>query len=538
MNVDPITLEVIRNNIYSIAEEMRFIMMRTAHAPLIKEAGDLSCALTDAKGQIIAQGRDHPIHLGVMAETVKKFISWIGDEPLAPGDIYFTNALTVGGNHLPDVKAIQPIFAGGRLLGFAIVLVHWPDVGGSSPGSYNPKAREIQQEGLQMPPIRLFTADGPDRTFMELILLNVRDRETREADIYGQRAACTVAVDRVLEVAKRYGDETVAACFKQMQFESEELMRRAIVEVPDGVYNGEDFMDHDGIEDRPIRIAVTITKRGDEMDFDFTGTDPQVEGPINTTIFVAQSAVYYAAKSLLGPGVPANDGCYRPFSVRAPEGCLLNPRAGAPVVGGNHETSRRVVDAIYRALAPALPDRVTAAGHGSGGVVIIAGPKFVFYEAHGGGHGAGKTWDGLTAKQTTLGNIMNTPIEAMEAAFPFLIERYELRNDSHGKGKHRGGLGLRRRIQLREGKATLTTMIERTVVPPYGLFGGEPGHCTRLRLNPGTQKEIFLTGKSSRVIEAGDTFELETAGGGGYGPASERSPQLTARDIELGYVTK
>lgn len=538
MNVDPITLEVIRNNIYSIAEEMRYIMMRTAHAPLIKEAGDLSCALTDAKGRIVAQGRDHPIHLGVMAETVKLFLEWIGDTPLARGDIYFTNALTIGGNHLPDVKAIQPIFAGDQLLAFAIVLVHWPDIGGSSPGSYNPKATEIQQEGLQLPPVRLFTAAGADRTLMELILLNVRDRVTREADIYGQRAACEVATSRLSEVANRYGGATVAACFERMQHESEGLMRKAIVEVPDGVYTAEDFMDHDGINDRPIKIVATVTVRGDKMDFDFTGTDPQVEGPINTTIFVAQSAVYYATKSLLGLNIPANDGCYRPFRVTAPEGCLLNPRQGAPVVGGNHETSRRVVDAIYRALAPALPDRVTAAGHGSGGVVIIAGPKFVFYEAHGGGHGAGQTWDGLNAKQTTLGNIMNTPVEAMEAAFPFLIERYELRTDSSGKGKHRGGLGLRRRIQLRAGKATLTTMIERTVVPPYGLSGGEPGHCTQLRLNPGTQKEISLNGKASRVIEAGDIFQLETAGGGGYGPAAQRPPELTARDRELGYLSE
>lgn len=538
MTVDPITLEVVRNNIYSIAEEMRYIMMRTGHAPLIKEAGDLSCALTDASGQIIAQGRDHPIHLGVMAETVKCFIQWIGDTPLASGDVYFTNALTVGGNHLPDVKAIQPILADGRVIAFAIVLVHWPDVGGSSPGSYNPKAREIQQEGLQMPPIRLFTANGADRTFMELILLNVRDRETREADIYGQRAACEVASQRVLDVARRYGADTIVACFKQMQSESEVLMRKAVRDVPDGIYRGEDFMDHDGINDQPIRIAVTITVHGDEMNFDFTGTDPQVEGPVNTTVFVAQSAVYYATKSLLGTSVPANDGCYRPFRVSAPEGCLLNPRAGAPVVGGNHETSRRVVDAIYRALAPALPDRVTAAGNGTGGVVIIAGSKFVFYEAHGGGHGAGNTWDGLTAKQTTLGNIMNTPIEAMEAAFPFLIERYELRSDSFGKGRRRGGLGLRRRIQLREGKATLTTMIERTVVPPYGLAGGEPGHCTRLRLNADTKNEVQLTGKASRTIVAGDAFQIETAGGGGYGPPSERPPELAARDRALGYASE
>ncbi|MBI4504322.1 MAG: hydantoinase B/oxoprolinase family protein [Chloroflexi bacterium] len=536
MDIDPITLEVARNAIYSIAEEMRFIMMRTAHAPLFKEAGDLSCALTDAEGRLVAQGRDHPIHLGVMSSTVKEFLRWMGDTPLAPGDVYFTNALTIGGNHLPDVKAIKPIFVGGQLLAFSVVLAHWPDTGGSVPGSYNTKAREIYQEGLQMPPLRLFTAAGADRTLMELILLNVRGREQREGDIYGQRAACEVAARRVEEVAQRYGADVLRGCFARFLEESELRMRAAVAAVPDGVYHGEDCMDHDGIGGRPYRIAVTVTVRGDVSTFDFGGSDPQAEGPINTTRFVVQSAVYYAAKSLFQPDIPTNDGCYRPFDVLVPEGCLLNPRPGAPVVGGNHETSRRVVDAIYRALAPAVPDRVTAAGHGSGGVVIIAGPSYVFYEAHGGGHGAGATWDGLSARQTTLGNIMNTPVEAMEASFPFVIERYELRPGSAGAGRQRGGLGLRRAIRLLDDRAQLTTMIERTVIAPWGLFGGEPGRCVRIRVNAGRPDEREVSGKANCSLQAGDVLLLETAGGGGYGPPGERSAELEAADRQEGYV--
>jgi N-methylhydantoinase B len=536
MSINPVTLEVVRNAITSIAEEMRFNLMRTARAPLLKEAGDLSCALTDAEGRLIAQGRDIPIHLGVMAETVKEFLKWLGDTPLEPGDVYFTNMLTVGGNHLPDVKAIKPIFVDGALLAFAIALAHWPDVGGAVPGSYYTTAREIYQEGLQMPPLRLFTAAGVDRTLLELILLNVRGREEREGDIYGQRAACEIAAGRLVEVTRRYGTATMRACFERFHAEAERLMRQAVAQVPDGVYHGEDWMDDDGITDRPVRIAVTVTIRGDEATFDFTGTDPQTEGPINTTRFIAQSAVYYAAKSLFGPDIPTNDGCYRPLRVIVPEGCLLNPRPGAAVVCGNHETSRRVVDAIYRALAPALPDRVTAACHGSSGVLILGGPGYISYETHGGGHGAGATWDGANATQTTMGNTMNTPIEALEASFPFLIERYGLVPNSGGAGRQRGGLGLRRAIRVLEGPAQLTTVTERTVVPPYGLFGGEPGRCLRVVLNPGTPQERVLRGKTNCTIQAGDVVQIETAGGGGYGPPAERPAELAALDRRLGYV--
>ncbi|MBI4505310.1 MAG: hydantoinase B/oxoprolinase family protein [Chloroflexi bacterium] len=536
MDVNPITLEVVRNAVYSIAEEMRYILMRTARAPLLKEAGDLSCALTDAEGRLIAQGRDIPIHLGVMAATVKEFRRWLGDAPLEPGDIYLTNMLTVGGNHLPDVKAIKPIFYDGELLAFAIALAHWPDVGGAVPGSYYTTAREIYQEGIQFPPLRVFSAAGVDRTLLEVILLNVRGREEREGDIYGQRSACEVAAGRLLEVTARYGLATMRACFARFLAEAEQLMRAAVAEVPDGVYQGEDWMDDDGIGNEPVRIAVSVTVRGDEATFDFTGSDPQAEGPVNTTRFIAQSAVFYAAKSLFGPDIPTNDGCYRPFRVVVPEGTLLNPHPGAAVVCGNHETSRRVVDAIYRALAPALPDRVTASCHGSSGVLIVGGPGYISYETHGGGHGAGAAWDGISGTQTTMGNTMNTPMEALEASFPFLIERYSLVPNSGGAGRHRGGLGLCRAIRVLEGPAQLTTVAERTVFQPYGLFGGEPGRRLRVVLNPGTPRERELRGKTNCTMQAGEVIQIETAGGGGYGPPAERDPVLVALDRRLGYV--
>ena len=535
MSVDPVTLEVVRNAIYSIAEEMRVIVMRTTRSTLLKEAADLSCALTDAQGHLIAQGRDIPIHLGIMAETVKEFLHWLDDTPLEPGDAYVTNALAVGGNHLPDVKIIKPIFFGGELVAFSVAMAHWPDVGGSVPGSYNTKAREIYEEGLQIPPLRLFSSRGVDRGVLELLLVNMRAREEREGDIYGQRAACEVAARRLEESLARYGVDTVRACFAKFLDESEARMRAGISAVPDGVYHGEDWMDHDGITDRTIRIAAKVTIRGEEAIFDFSGTDPQAEGPINCTSFIVRSSVYYVAKTLFGPDIPPNAGCYRPLQVIVPEGTVLNPHPGAPVVGGNHETSRRVVDAVYLALAEAVPDRVTAAGFGSGGVLIYAGQDYVYFEPNVGGLGAGVEWDGTNGIHTTIGNVMNSPIEALEATFPFRIERYELIPNTGGRGRHRGGLGLRRATRVLEGPGQLATMVERTVVEPYGLFGGEPGRLCRLRLHTdGTTRE--LTGKVNCTISANTIVEIETSGGGGYGPPAERSAELEEEDRRLGYV--
>ncbi|MBI3964399.1 MAG: hydantoinase B/oxoprolinase family protein [Chloroflexi bacterium] len=533
--VNPITLEVVRNAIYSIAEEMRLNVMRTSRSPILKEAGDLSCALTDAQGRIIAQGRDIPIHLGVMAFTVQKFLERVPASELRDGDVYFTNQLEVGGNHLPDVKAITPVFFDGEIVAFAINLCHWPDIGGAVPGSYYTTAREIYQEGLQIPPIRVFSAAGTERRVLDLILLNVRGAEEREGDILGQRAANEVAARRLKEVFTRYGRETTLACFSRFLDESEQLMRAAIAEVPAGVYTGDDFLDNDGVVNESRRVAVTITVEGDRATFDFTGTDPQLVGPLNTTYYIACSAVYYATKALFGPAIPINAGCYRPFEILVPKGTLLNPLATAPVVGGNHETSRRAVDAIFKALAPAIPDRIHAGSFGSSGVIIIGGTdprgrQYISYETNGGGLGAGPRSDGESGCQSNMGNTMNTPVEALEASFPFRIESYELVPGTGGRGRFRGGLALQRTVRLLHGTATLTTMCERCVHPMFGLFDGEPGTPAKITLNPGGPDEQPIPGKINREIEAGMVIRIQTGGGGGYGPPVERSPSLLAAD--------
>jgi N-methylhydantoinase B len=540
--VDPITLEVVRSALYSIADEMRVIVMRSARSPLLKEAGDLSCVLTDAQGRLIAQGeQDIPVHLGCMAHTVKEFLKRVPPEQLRDGDVYFTNAPAVGGNHLPDVKAIRPIFVPtGQLVAFAVALSHWPDVGGALPGSYVPWATDLTQEGLHLTPTRLFDAAGPIRETLDFVLANLRGRVEREGDIFAQRAATEVAARRLREVFDAYGMDTLLACSERLLEESDFLMRAALRAVPDGVYEGEDRLDDDGQVERPIRIAVRIAKQGDRATFDFSGSDPQVRGPLNTTYFIACSATYYVCKTLLGPEIPPNDGCYRALTVVAPEGTVLNPSPTAPVVGGNHETSQRIAEAIIRALARALPDRVTAAGVGSAAIGIIAGRRedgspFTFYEVHGGGEGAGAERDGAGGLRSNMGNTMNTPVEAIEHEYPLLVERHELLAGSGGAGRRRGGSGVRRAYRLLAPEARLTTMIERCRVAPWGLFGGQPGATAEVALERDGQTRA-VRGKDAVELRVGDLVVLDTAGGGGYGPPEEREAELVEADRREGYV--
>jgi N-methylhydantoinase B len=544
MTVDalsPITLEVVRNALYAIAEEMSVIVMRSARSPLLKEAGDLSSALTDARGRLIAQGRDIPIHMGVMGFTVTEFLKRVPVERLADGDVWFLNLPEVGGNHLPDVKAVRPVFFEGRLAAFAISLAHWADIGGAVPGSYVPAATECYQEGLRIAPVRLFTASGPQRDTIDLILSNLRGREEREGDMLAQFAASDVAARRLHELFSRYGAATTAACFERLHADSEAQMRAALRALPDGVWEGEDWLDDDGVDDRRIRIHVRVDKRGDEATFDFGGSDAQVRGPVNTTYFIACSAVYYAMKALVAPEVPANEGCYRPLRVVVPPGSVLRADPDRPVVGGNHETSQRVVDAIVKALAPVLPDRVAAGGPTTAGLLIFGarqpdGRWAVLYEVHGGGEGATAARDGGSGVRVHMSNVMNTPVEVIEGEYPVTVEEQALRPGSAGDGAHRGGLGFRRAYRIMGPNVTLTSMLERRLVPPYGLAGGGDAAPFRLTLNPGTPGARDLRGKETLALREGDVVLIETCGGGGYGPPAERPPALRAQDRREGYT--
>jgi N-methylhydantoinase B len=538
---DPVTLEVVRNGLYAIAEEMSVIVMRSARSPLLKEAGDLSSALTDAEGRLIAQGRDIPIHMGVMGFTVKELLRRIPADRMRDGDVWFLNLPEVGGNHLPDVKAVRPVFFGGRLVAFAVNLAHWADIGGAVPGSYVPSATECYQEGLRISPIRLFSADGPERPAIDLVLANLRGRDEREGDLFAQFAADDVAARRLTELFERYGVETLQACFERLHAESEAQMRAALAALPDGVWEGLDWLDDDGVDDRPVGIRVRIEKRGDEATFDFTGSDAQTRGPVNTTYFIACSAVYYAMKALIAPDVPPNEGCYRPLHVIAPRGTVLNCDPDRPVVGGNHETSQRVVDAIFKAFAPVLPDRVPAGGPTTAGLLIFGarqpdGRWAVFYEVHGGGEGAMASKDGMSGVRVHMSNVMNTPVEVIEGEYPVVVEEQALRPGSGGAGAHRGGLGFRRAYRVVGAEVTLTSMLERRVVPPYGLGGGSDGAPYRITLNPGTPAERAIKGKETLRLAAGDLVVIETCGGGGHGAPADRPAALVASDRREGYV--
>jgi len=516
----PAQLEVIRQGTIAVAEEMKFDLMRTARSPVLREAGDLSCAVTDAAGRSVAQGQDIPMHLGVLSFTVQRLLETVPADALLPGDVYFTNLPACGGNHLPDVKAVRPVFGDdGLLAGFAVALAHWPDVGGALPGSYVPFARDIQQEGLVIPPTRLFAAAGPCEEALRFVLANVRGTEQRRGDIQAQVAATSLADARLQETFATHGVDAVQEAWRRMQDESAERVRRALSELPDGTYEGEDALDDDGIGDEPLAIRVLVTIAGDRAVFDFRRSDPAAHGPVNTTPFIAAASVAYVVRAVLGSEIASNDGLLRPLEILTEPGSLLDPGPGAALVAGNHETSQRIVDALLRALAQAVPDRVVAGGMGSSGLALFAIGGDFLYETHAGGSGASAARAGDAATRVHMSNVMNTPAEVIETEYALRVERHELRTRSGGAGRHRGGDGLRRVYRVLADDARLTTMVERSRIAPWGFAGGSDGEPSAVWLErDGVRRQ--LRGKGTVELRRDDVVTVETAGGGGWGNAS------------------
>jgi N-methylhydantoinase B len=516
VTLGPAQLEVIRQATIAVAEEMKFDLMRTARSPVLREAGDLSCALTDASGRTVAQGHDIPMHLGVLSFTVRRLLEIVPPKQLAPGDVYFTNLPACGGNHLPDVKAVRPVFADGALAAFAVALAHWPDIGGAFPGSYVPDAREIYQEGLVIPPTRFFSADGACEEPLRLVLANVRGAEQRRGDIQAQAATTSIADRRLQEVFAAHGMDRVREAWRRMQGESEQRVRHALAEVPDGTYEGEDALDDDGIGEEPVTIRVAVTIAGDHAVFDFRDSDSAARGPVNTTPFIAAASVAYVIRAVLGPEIASNDGLLRSVEVLTKPGSLLDPGPAAPLVAGNHETSQRIVDALLRALAQAVPERVVAGGMGSSGLALFSIADGFLYETHAGGSGASAERDGDAATRIHMSNVMNTPAEVIETEYALRVERHELRDGSAGAGRHRGGDGMRRVYRVLAEQARLTTMVERARIAPWGFDGGEDGEPSAVWLERDGKREP-LRGKGSVELRRGDVVIVETAGGGGFG---------------------
>ncbi len=523
---DPILLELFKNRFASIAEEMGMVLRRTAYSPNIKERLDFSCALFDVRGQMIAQAAHIPVHLGAMPVSVAAAIEQV---EFAPGDVVILNDPFHGGSHLPDITLITPIFqaastAGEKgspdLFGFVASRAHHADVGGMTPGSM-PLAQEIFQEGLIIPPVKLIDAGRLNDGVMDLLLANVRTSEERAGDLRAQLAANHKGVARVIEIVERYGLAEVNHYMAGLLEYAERMTRRLIGELPDGRYRFRDYLDDDGLEPDPVEIRVTITINGPEAVVDFSGSSPQVSGSVNTVYAVTLSAVHYVFRALIGLDIPANSGCTAPIEVIAPAGTVVNALPPAAVAGGNVETSQRIVDVLLGALAQASPGRVPAASQGTMNNVMIGGwdrergRPYTYYETIGGGMGAGPAAPGADAIQCHMTNTLNTPVEALEYAYPFRVRRYDIRADSGGLGQQLGGNGICREIELFY-KSQITLLTERRRFAPYGLAGGEPGQLGRNLLIRG-QEEIELPGKCTQTLKPGDILRIETPGGGGYG---------------------
>ena len=531
MRGNPIELEIFKNLYHSVAEEMGAALQRTAFSPNIKERRDYSCAVFDGKGEVVAMGDHMPVHLGSMPMSVHAAIE---AAPLHPGDVVMLNDPFRGGTHLPDITLVAPVYAHHSTSRrrsapdfYVASRAHHADVGGAYPGSMG-LCREIYQEGLRIPPVKLMRAGTMDRDVLSLLLNNVRTPEEREGDLGAQLAACHTGAERLREVCSRYGVTRAKRAAHDLLDYAEELMRAFLQQIPAGEYHAEDFLDNDGISDKPIKIAVTIKvpasrNHGPLVVVDFTGSDPQVEGSINAVAAITYSACFYVFRCLLAEDVPAAAGLMRPIKVIAPEGTVVNARPPAAVAGGNVETSQRIVDVLLRALALAIPDHIPAAASGTmnnltiGGIDPRTGKPFTYYETIAGGMGARPGKTGVSGVHTHMTNSLNTPAEALEFAYPLRVRAYSFRKSSGGSGQYRGGDGIVREIEVLT-ECDVTLLADRKSRGPWGLNeagDGAPGTASVIRTNGAIQP---MPGKFSTRLLPGERIRIETPGGGGWGP--------------------
>ncbi|CCQ36240.1 N-methylhydantoinase (ATP-hydrolyzing) B [Natronomonas moolapensis 8.8.11] len=520
--IDPVTLEVLRNQFESTADEMGQALIRGAYSPNIKERRDCSTALFDVEGRMIAQAEHIPVHLGAMPEAVDAVLAC---DP-RPGDVFVLNDPFSGGTHLPDVTMVSTIAPEDEIVGYAVSRAHHADMGGMTPGSMPAGAREIYQEGLRLPPVRLVEGGSVREDVRSLVLANVRNPGERKADLRAQLAANERAEARVASLFDEHGRDTVIAGFDAVIGYSRERVVGEIEALPDGVYEATDRLEGDGVTDDDISIAVAVTIDGASIDVDFAGTDDQLEGNLNAPLSVAKSAVYFVVRCVTDPEIPPNHGCYDPVSVDAPEGSLLNPEPPAAVVGGNVETSQRVTDVVFAALSGAAPDRVPAQGQGTMNNLTVGARdgSFTYYETIAGGFGARAGRDGMDGVQVGMTNTLNTPVESLETEYPMRVERYALRPDSGGRGTARGGLGIERSVTV-EADATVSLLTERRRHAPRGIAGGEDG-----ALGENLIDGEVVPAKTTVDVEAGTTVTVRTPGGGGHGAPEERDSETLAAD--------
>jgi len=541
--MDPISFEVIRNALVAATDEMVLTLRRSAYSTNIKTRSDFSCAFFDAELRAVAQGFTQPVHLGSMVEQVPRAILDYGPENLAPGDAIITNEPFPSGVHLNDISLISPVHhpvhGGGELIGYVANLAHHVDVGGGAPASIG-AFREVFQEGVIIPPVKVVAGGRIIRDVFDLILAQIRSKHETAGDFRAQIAANATGVRRLQTLADRRGRETVVAAMAELLEYTERRTTHEISNLPSGVFDGEGWVDTDGYTDQPVRLQVRIELGRDGVRFDTTGSDPQRRAPVNSTYAQTFSACAYALKCLIDPDLPVNDGFYRVIGLEAPQGTVTNCTWPSPVVGG-WETQTRLVDTIFRALLPALPERLPAGTKammchaGFGGVDRETNQYSCFLETFGGGYGARFASDGPDAVQAHGQNTENAPVEETELNYPVRVARLGLVEDSDGPGRFRGGLGLRKDFVF-DRATTFTVLADRTLAGPAGAFGGLPGKpAAYVLIRDGV--ETALGAKSTFDVEPGDTVSYRTCGGGGYGPPEERDRELVARDVREGKVS-
>ena len=537
MPVDAVTLEVVRNRLTAIADEMEMSLLRAAYSAIVKEGLDASAAVFDARGQVIAQAAAIPIHLGCLIPAVEQILISFPKETMAPGDVYALNDPYQGGTHLPDITLVMPVFAEEQIVAFTTAMCHHQEVGGMVAGSLPPNATDLFQEGLRIPPVKLVDRGEPVAPLFEILRANVRVPDMVLGDLRAQLAACEVGRRRVVELVGSHGADGFEALCDELVRRSELLTRERVAAIPDGSYAFEDYMDDDGVRlGETVRIRATVSIAGSDVHVDFTGTSPQLAGPFNCVLSSTLSAVYYVLRAVTGPDIPNNAGCYRCVRITRPPGSMVDPRAPAPV-NARTASVKRVVDVLMGCFVQALPGKLPAASCGQllvmnfGGIDPLIGRAFVTSELGPGGMGARPGMDGVDGIETDATNCMNIPAEAIESDSPVRVERWELWRDSAGAGRWRGGLGFHKVFLLTRGEATATYRGERHTTRPWGVAGGRPAVSSRGWVERADGSREELISKQIVRLRQGDRLHVCVGGGGGYGDPLLRPAERVADDV-------
>ena len=549
MTLDAITLSVIQAALQQVCDEMDLTFSRAAFSPVIAEANDRSDGIYSADdGSLIAQGSEGlPVFVGVMQHSTRTLIEMIRDGRCLPpqeGDIYIVNDPYLGGTHLMDVRFAMPVYRRGEIFCWLSNTGHWPDIGGAVPGGFSASATAVEQEGLRLPPVKLFKKGRLDPEIHAIIASNIRVADQRIGDIKAQAAALMVGQERLDEILDRYGDETVSAAIVELRRRAAEQMRASIVAIADGTYRSQAFVDSDGVVNEPLTIRLAVEKQGDTLIFDFAGSSPPCAGPMNSVLATTLSSVYLAMRHIF-PDVPISAGAFEPLVVKRPQGTFLDAHYPRPVSGCAAEVSQRIAEAVFAALVQALPDRVTAAPAGSSGNFALGGHDpargrdYVMYQISGGGYGGNFFHDGLSNGCSTIGISKSPPVEIMEQAFPVLYRHYALREGSGGAGRHRGGFGLAYEVELLRGQARASFVMDHGRFGPQGVLGGKDGAVNEVVVFRDGEPHVppHLSKEQDIPLKAGDRVRVATPGGGGYGDPRRRDPELVRRDVALGYYT-